>query len=75
MYQLDGFSKSNPPQNRQLIVLITDSKQLVDDFVGELTFQNHQINALCQIKALSEARPSRWSIYSINLYQVTLYND
>ena len=30
--------KSTPPQNSQLITLIRNSKQHVDDFVGELTF-------------------------------------
>ena len=38
IYSLDGFRKSTPPQNCQLLVLIRDSKQQFDDFVGELTF-------------------------------------
>ena len=48
MHYLNGFEKwSSPHNNRQLIVsighrkltvLIGHSKQLVDDFVGELTF-------------------------------------
>ena len=38
MYRLNGFRKSTPPQNRQLIVLIGKNEQRVDDFVGELTF-------------------------------------
>ena len=38
MYLLIGFRKSNPPRNRQLDILISNSKQHVDDFVGELTF-------------------------------------
>ena len=38
MYSLDGFRKSPPPQNRQLIVLISTSERPVKDFVGELTF-------------------------------------
>ena len=33
-----GFRKSTPPQNRQLMILI--SEQRVDDFVGKLTFIN-----------------------------------
>jgi len=37
MIQLNGFEKSTLPQNRQLFVLISDSTQKVDDFVGELT--------------------------------------
>ena len=32
-----SFRKSTPPQNRQLEFLISNSKQQVDDFVGELT--------------------------------------
>jgi hypothetical protein len=32
------FGKSTPPQNRQLIVFTGNSKQQVDDFMGELTF-------------------------------------
>ena len=38
MNLLIRFRKSTPPQNRQLNVLIGNSKQQVDDFVGELTF-------------------------------------
>ena len=30
--------KSTPPQNRQLDMFISDGKQQVDDFMGELTF-------------------------------------
>ena len=33
-----GFGKSTPPQNRQLNILISNSKQQVDDVVGEVTF-------------------------------------
>jgi hypothetical protein len=38
IYQLNGFEKSTPPQDRQLIVLISNSKQYADDCMGELTF-------------------------------------
>ena len=31
------FRKSTPPQDRQPSIYISDSKQSVDDFVGELT--------------------------------------
>ena len=34
MHYSNGFRKSSPPQNRQLIVLISNSKQLVDDVTG-----------------------------------------
>ena len=32
--------KSPPPRNHQLNVVTSDSKQQVDHFVGELTFEN-----------------------------------
>ena len=35
MYYLNGFRRSPPPQKRQLIVLISNSKQDVDDFVAD----------------------------------------
>jgi len=38
MYLLLSFRRSPPPQNRKLDILISDSKQKVDDFMGELTF-------------------------------------
>jgi len=38
MHALNGSRKSYPVPNRQLIVLSSDSKQELDDFVGELTF-------------------------------------
>ena len=37
---LISFRKSTPPQKRQLNILIRNSNQSVDDFVGELTFQD-----------------------------------
>ena len=37
MYLLIGFRKLNPPRNRQLDILISNSKQHVDDFWGKLT--------------------------------------
>ena len=36
--RLNSFRKSTPPQNRQLIVLISNSKLSVFDFVGKSTF-------------------------------------
>ena len=39
-----------PPQNRQLNVLISNSTQHVDDFVGDLTLLNHSMNALSDMK-------------------------
>jgi hypothetical protein len=39
MYLLISIGKSTPPQNRQRNILDGKSKQLVDDFVGEMTFQ------------------------------------
>ena len=37
-YSLISLRKSTPPQNRQLNILISNSEQCVDDFVGGLTF-------------------------------------
>ena len=51
MYFFVGFRNSTPPKNYQLIVHYCSLKYSVDDFVGELTFQNKSINTLCQIKA------------------------
>ena len=34
-----------------LLNTITDMKQYVDDFVGELTFYNHLINSFCEIRS------------------------
>ena len=36
IYQLHCFRKSTPLQNRQPTVLISNSKQYVDNFAGEL---------------------------------------
>ena len=38
MYESKGFRESISPQNHDLIVLIRNSKQYVNDFVGKLTF-------------------------------------
>jgi hypothetical protein len=40
MYASKDFRKSTPPRNRQLHVLISNSKQQVGDFVGGVTFWN-----------------------------------
>ena len=40
MYLLMRLSKSTPPQNRQLNLLISDSQPKVEDFAGELKFLN-----------------------------------
>jgi hypothetical protein len=37
MYFLFSFRKSNPPQNRQSHISTSSSKELVDDFMVELT--------------------------------------
>ena len=39
MYSLISFRKSTPPQNRHLNILTTNSKQWVDEFMAELTFE------------------------------------
>ena len=38
LYSVISFRKSTSPQNRQLNIKISTSKQSVDYFVGELTF-------------------------------------
>ena len=38
MYSLISFRKPTAPQNRHINILISDSDQRVDDYVGELTF-------------------------------------
>ena len=48
---INWFQNSTPPQNRQLIVLIGNSKQYVDDFVGELTFSSHSNNTFCEVRS------------------------
>ena len=50
MHSFIGFRKSTPPQHRQLNILVGNSRQYVDDFMGVLTFENHLINALCEIR-------------------------
>ena len=50
MYLLISFRKSTPPQNRQLNILIGNSKRSVDEFVGELTFKNSWLNTFCEIR-------------------------
>ena len=58
IYLLISFRKSIPAQNRQLNVLISKSKQEVDDFVGELTFTNQLMSTSCEIIwALLSAAP------------------
>ena len=52
MYSSNGFRNSTPPQNRRLIVSISNNKKYVDSFVRELTFQNHLINTLCEMRVL-----------------------
>ena len=39
MYLLISLRKSTPPQKYQLNILISNIKQQVDNFVGELTFK------------------------------------
>ena len=51
MYLSISFGKSAPTQNRQLNILISNSQQEVDDFVGELTFW--LINTFCEIRMRS----------------------
>ena len=43
------LGKSSPPQNLQLNFEISNSKQLVGDFVEELAFQNELRNSFCEM--------------------------
>ena len=58
MYQLNGFRKSIPPRNRQIIVPLSPIQNQVDGLVGELTFQEYSINTPCEIRLLT-ANPKR----------------
>ena len=57
MYLSISCRKSTPPQNRHL--LISNSKQSVGDFVGELTFYNSSINTFSEIKSHARTRDAR----------------
>ena len=52
MYQSISFRKSSPPHDRQLDMLISNGKQQVDNYWGELTFQNRSIDTFCEMKSL-----------------------
>ena len=52
----NGFGKSTPPQNCELTVYYG----YVDDFVGELTFQNHLIHTLCEMISYRKCLSSRF---------------
>ena len=56
MHQLNGLRQSTPPQNRQHIVLISNSNQYVEDFVGGVTFEYHPVDALSEMKLEHIAR-------------------
>ena len=57
MYLLTSFGKPTLPQKCQLHALTRNSRQLVDDFVGELTFQTLSINIFFEIKSLAPLNP------------------
>ena len=62
-YSLISLRKSTPTQNRQLKILISNSKQLFDDFVGELTFQNHLIHQLIHcVRSGSWTKMQNWTV-------------
>ena len=56
MHSLIVLKECNLPQNRQPFALIGDSNQQVDDFVGELTFQNHVIYTLYEMEPFKSPR-------------------
>ena len=49
MQLLKWFGKATPPQNLQLIVLISNSQQYVDNFWGGLSFENRSINKSSEV--------------------------
>ena len=51
MSSLISLRESTPPQNRQLNISISNSKQCVDDLMGELTVLNLSTNTLCEKNA------------------------
>ena len=42
--------ESNPPQNRQLNISISNSEHQIDDFLGELSFCNSLVNTFCEVR-------------------------
>ena len=54
MYKFGGHRSSIPPQNRQLIALISQDKQQVDGFVGKVTLNNHLLNAVFEINSRAQ---------------------
>ena len=58
MYLLLSVRESTAPQNRQLEISTSNSKQKVDDFLGELTFKNHSIHILCEISLHATSEPT-----------------
>ena len=64
MYQSNCFRKPTPPQNRQLNIWIRNSKQSVNDFVGELTFWNHLIDTFCEMRIVT-TQTSRCGVWDV----------
>jgi hypothetical protein len=54
MYLSISFRKPTPLRNRQFDISISNSERQVDDFVGELTFQNQLINTFDETKSLPQ---------------------
>ena len=51
MYQPNGFSQVKSPKNYQFNSLTRNSKELVNDFVGELNLEKPSINTLSEINS------------------------
>jgi hypothetical protein len=57
---INCFFKSQLPHKIvNLLFTTSHQKQLADGFVGGLTFQNHSINTLCEIKPMRRIIPKR----------------
>ena len=61
MYLSICCRKSTPPQNRQLNLLSSNSKQQVDGLEGVLTASNHLMNILCEMTSVGR----NWRIRQI----------
>ena len=56
--------ESQLPQKSSTYCLLLLIKTNVDDFVGELTFWNHLIDALCEIKSILVLVFETWTLDS-----------
>ena len=72
MYLFIIFGKSTPQRNRQLNIVIRNSKQQVDDFVGQLFLKKQLKDALCGIslQQVHLGAQRRWRVESRESFNV-----